>query len=131
MRAAAPKLRDADSDDFVQMKAVGVTPDYVRELASAGFGNLESDDLIEARAVGVSAGYIRQMRAAGYNGSLDDFVEMKAVDVTPAYALKFKKAGYNVLDADQLVRFKEHDIDIDDLRNPPAPPPAPPRPPGG
>jgi hypothetical protein len=113
----------------IEMKAVGVTPEYVRDLAAAGFGNLDSSDLTEARAVGVTGAYVREMRGAGYGSNdLDDYVEMRAVGVTASYANKFKKAGYRTPTKDQLVRAKAHDIDLDDLRAPPAPPtpPAPP-----
>ena len=127
MRAASPRFRNIDSDDFIGMKAVGVTPEYVRDLAAAGFGNLDSDDLTAARAVGVTGAYIREMRSAGYNSSdIDDYVEMRAVGVTSGYANKFKKAGYRAPTAEQLVRAKAHDIDLDELRTSPPTPPVPP-----
>ena len=130
MRAAAPRLRNVDNEELIEMRAVGVTPEYVRDLASAGFNNLDSSDLTEARAVGVTGAYIREMRGAGYNSSdLDDYVEMRAVGVSATYANKFKKLGFHT--PRQLVRAKEQDIDVDDLRTPPAPPtpptPAPPQ----
>ena len=81
------------------------------------FSNLDAGDLTEARAVGVTGAYIREMRGAGFNSSdLDDYVEMRAVGVTAGYANKFKKAGYRAPTAEQLVRAKAHDIDLDELR---------------
>ena len=130
MRAAAPRLRNADADELVGMKAVGVTPEYVHDLAAAGFGNLDSDDLTGARAVGVTGAYIREMRGAGYNSSdLDDYVEMRAVGVTPGDASKLKKLGYRTPTAEQLVRARALGLDLDDLRSAPPAPPAPPVPP--
>jgi hypothetical protein len=125
IKAASPRLRDADLEDLVQMKAVGVTPEFVREMAGAGFGNLDADELTQAKAVGISGEYIRSMRAEGLNGDLDEFVQMRAVGVTPGYAEQFRRAGYKV-DIDKLVQLKANDVDLDDLRNPPAPPAPPP-----
>jgi beta-lactamase regulating signal transducer with metallopeptidase domain len=127
MKAVSPALRDADTDDFVGMKAVGVTPEMARDLASAGFANLDADELTEARAVGVTADYIRAMRAAGYNGDLDAFVEMRALGITPAYAEQFRKAGYK-LSVEKLVDLKANGVNLDDLRAVPPRPPQPPRP---
>jgi len=128
MRAASPALRNASLDDIVELKSVGVTPAYIREIASAGFGNLDAGDLTEARAVGLDPSYVRGMRAAGFGDSINDFVQMRAVGVTPAYAERFRKAGYR-LSVEKLVELKAQGVDIDDLRDPPAPP-SPPPPPG-
>jgi beta-lactamase regulating signal transducer with metallopeptidase domain len=127
MKAVSPALRDADTDDFVGMKAVGVTPEMARDLASAGFANLDADELTEARAVGVTGAYVRAMRGAGYNGDLDEFVEMRALGITPAYAEQFRKAGYK-LSIEKLVDLKANGVNLDDLRAVPPHPPQPPRP---
>jgi beta-lactamase regulating signal transducer with metallopeptidase domain len=127
MKAVSPALRDADTDDFVGMKAVGVTPEMARDLASAGFANLDADELTEARAIGVTGAYVRAMRGAGYNGDLDEFVEMRALGITPAYAEQFRKAGYK-LSIEKLVDLKANGVNLDDLRAAPPQPPQPPRP---
>jgi len=108
------------------MKAVGVTPDYVRDLSRA-FGKVDKDTITEARAVGLSGDYVRRMAAAGYRGDVDDYVAMRAVGVTPEYAASFRRRGISITDTDQLVEMKAHDIKPDDL---PPNPPAPPRSPG-
>src|SRR5258708_29678744 len=84
-RAASPALRNADLDDIVGMKGVGVTPDYIRDLGAAGFGNLDADELTQARTVGVTGDFIRRMRAAGHSGDIDDFVELRASGVSSSY----------------------------------------------
>ena len=131
IRAAAPWL-NLDDDELIEMRAVGVTPEYIRDLSSAGFRSLDADDLVEARAVGLSATYVSGMAAAGYRGSLDDYVEMRAVGVTPEYAASFRKRGIKIVDSDQLVEMRVHNIQPNDLPSgarPPSPP-TPPRSPG-
>jgi bla regulator protein blaR1 len=53
--------------DLVQLKAVGVTPAFVQELNQLGYRNLRARDISGAYAVGVRADYIRALAAAGYN----------------------------------------------------------------
>ena len=55
-----------DHDDIVGMRAVGVSPEFVQELARLGYRNLDADDITGAYAVGVRSDYVRSLAAAGY-----------------------------------------------------------------
>jgi hypothetical protein len=88
------------------MRVVGVTPDYARSLAAAGFPNLSEDDLITARSVGLTGEYVAQLRGAGVSGNLDDFVEMRTMGIDPAFVQRARRAGYTKLDADELVELQ-------------------------
>jgi len=70
MRAAAPALSRLDPEDFAGLKAVGVSPDFARDLVAAGFRNIDEDGLTEARAIGLTGSYIRSLTAFGV--SLED-----------------------------------------------------------
>jgi bla regulator protein blaR1 len=106
MRAAAPNLGSVDNDDLIEMRAVGVTPDYVRDLASVGMRGLDKEQLVEARAVGVTGNYVRSLAAAGFRGSHDDYVQLRAVGVTPHdVALALRKRGGRA-SADDIVELK-------------------------
>ena len=54
------------SEDLVQLKGVGVTPEFIQELAREGYRNVDADDISGAYAVGVRPDYMRGMAAAGY-----------------------------------------------------------------
>ena len=54
------------SDDLVELKGAGVTPEFIQELAREGYRNLGADDIAGAYAVGVRPEYIRAMAAVGY-----------------------------------------------------------------
>ena len=54
------------TDDVVQLKAVGVSPEFIQELAREGYSNLTADEITGAYAVGVRPDYIRAMAAVGY-----------------------------------------------------------------
>lgn len=94
MRAAGPQLRSAPQSDFVSLRAVGVTPDYVRALAASGYGNLSAHDIVGAYASGLRPDYIRALAAEGYRGlSLDELTSLNALGVTAADVERFRRAG--------------------------------------
>lgn len=124
MRAAAPKLRELEAGEFSGLRAVGVTPEYARELVAAGFPSIDEDELVSARAIGLTGGYIRAMKAAGVNGTLDDFVQLRAVGVDPEFAARARRSGVKITNADDLVELRA----LSGSR--PPKPPKPPSPPG-
>ena len=113
-----------DAEDLTSLRAVGVTPEYVRDMVAAGFPSIDEDQLVEARAIGITGGYIRAMRAAGVNGTMDDFIQLHAVGVDPAFAERARRSGLKFRNADDLVELRA----LSGVK-PPAPP-APPAPPG-
>ena len=121
MRAAAPNVR-LDHDDLIQLRATGVTPEYVADLARSGHPRLTADDIVEARAMGISGDYVRSMSAAGYGTlPMSKLVELRAVGVTPADVARFRHAGRQLPSVDQMIRVKAmglnpEDIDPDDSR---------------
>jgi hypothetical protein len=130
IRHQALAMRDRTQsivDRAVEMKALGVTAEYARDLAAAGLSNLDQDELIGAKAIGLSGDYVRAMRAAGINGELDDYIELRAVGITPNDARRNRGA-----DADELIerKFKVNipmppvHIDVN-VSEPPEPPEAP------
>jgi beta-lactamase regulating signal transducer with metallopeptidase domain len=145
-------------DQAIEMKAVGVTPEYVSAMraASPALRDADADDLVGMKAVGVTPDYVRDLAAAGF-GNLDAeaLTDARAVGVSGGFIREMRASGYNgdlddfvqlralgitpeyaekfkragyKLSLDKLVDLKANGIDLDDLRNPPAPP-APPRPP--
>jgi len=55
-----------DEDDIVQLKAVGVPPSFIQELSRLGYRNLDADEITGAYAVGVRESYVHDIAAAGY-----------------------------------------------------------------
>ena len=126
MRTAAPSLGRLDVSEYASMKAVGVTPDFARDLVAAGFPDIDSDELVQARAVGVNGGYVRSLKALGVRGDMDDFVQLRSLGVTPELVQRARKAGVDVTDIDELV-----ELATVGRSTPPPPPPRPPALPAG
>lgn len=82
-----------DGDDADNMRVLGISVDYQRAMAQAGFPNLSSDDLAEARAGGVSPQYARDMRATGMRLSLDDVIEARNMGLSAAYIAAMRGFG--------------------------------------
>lgn len=101
-------MRDAgfrgDVDDLTGARAVGVTPEFAREMRRLD-PSVDLDDVIEARAVGFSPQFLGEMRGAFPGVSVDDAVEMSAVGVNPAYAREMRSL-FPGLSAEQAVEMR-------------------------
>jgi hypothetical protein len=93
MRAASPQLARVDADEMIGMKAVGVTPAYVQELAAAGLGRLSMDEIMEAKAIGLNGSYVRAAVAAGAQRDLDGLVQLKTLGIGPDKIARARAAG--------------------------------------
>ncbi|HEY6817727.1 MAG TPA: M56 family metallopeptidase [Croceibacterium sp.] len=123
---------DSEADRLIEMKAVGVTPEYVDAMRAAGFpGPMEDmidaravgvtpefarevrrfsshatlEDVVEARAIGLSADYIGQMRGVFPGLAIDDAVELAALQITPEYVRDMRRL-FPGLTAEQAVELK-------------------------
>jgi hypothetical protein len=111
IRAAAPQLANVGTGELTSLRALGVTPAYIEELARAGQTQLDAKSVIELRALGVKGDYIRGMAAAGYpNLSPGMLAQMKALGITPALVRRYRQEGLPHMTADQLVSMRAVDI---------------------
>jgi hypothetical protein len=101
---------DVSLDKYVAMRIFNVTPEYIREMRSLGFRDVDADDLISTRIHKVTPEYIRQMRAAGWDLSLDQLVSSRIHKATPEFAEEMRKLGYGSLDHDDLIAFRIHGV---------------------
>jgi beta-lactamase regulating signal transducer with metallopeptidase domain len=125
LRAAQPRLRALEPAEFAGMKSIGISPEYARDLAAAGFRNLDADGLAEAHAIGLTGDYARGMAAAGVPLSLEDYVQLRATGVPVRYVLDIRKSGYSVRDPDKIIQMWAVGVKPGDLRVIPTPPRAP------
>ncbi|MGN6268501.1 MAG: M56 family metallopeptidase [Sphingomonas sp.] len=97
IRSASPSLADVTTDDLNSMRAVGVTPGYVRALARSGFRNLDADTIVEARSVGLSPDYIRSLSDAGLDDlSIGDLSGLAALGVDADDVRALRASGHKV-----------------------------------
>ena len=88
---------DGVIDRIIEMKAVGVTPEYMAAIraASPALRNADLDGVVQMRAVGVTPEYIRDLAGAGLNNlDADELTEARAVGVTGDYVRAMAAAGF-------------------------------------
>jgi len=103
-------------DDIVDLAALGIRPDYVRDLYRSTNRRLDADDIQAARAMGIDGAYIRGMAAAGYGGlSMDDLSAMKAVGLTPNDVAHYRRANRGLPSVDTLVGAKASGLNPEDI----------------
>ena len=106
VRAYAPSDREIDS--IIEMKAVGVSPDYVSAMraVSPRLARLDPSDFAGMKAVGVTPEFARSLAAAGFpNIDSDGLTEARAVGVTGDYVRALRAAGV-AADLDGFVQLR-------------------------
>ena len=95
-------------DTAIEMKAVGVTPEYLAAIRAAApsLRNLDPDDAVAMRAVGVTPEYVRELASAGLrNLTSDDLVQARALGLSGAYVRRMAAAGFRG-DVDDYAEMK-------------------------
>lgn len=111
IRRASPALANVTNDDLASMRAVGVTPAYVRALVRSGLRHLDPESIVEARSIGISADYIGSLTAAGLNDlSIDDLSGLAAVGVNASDVRALRASGrpVTVHDLERYGALKGH-----------------------
>jgi len=86
-------------DELVQLRAVGVTPEYINEMRGI-FPGASVREIASMRAVGVTPSFVKQMRDAGIDvKSSHDAKGLAAVGVTPSFIKAMRDAGLDVKSA--------------------------------
>lgn len=117
--AARQAHRDHQSaiDTAIEMKALGVTPDYAASIraASPALRNADTDDIVELKAVGVTPQYVRDLARAGFGYlGLEEIKEARAVGLTPEYMRDIRATGVRVT-LDDLVELRALNVTPQEL----------------
>ena len=109
MRKSFPSL---SLDKMVEMRIQNATPEFARQMAALGYGNLDADKLVQFRIHGVTPEYIKEMRELGMKDlSADQLVQFRIFGVGRSQLEDLAKEGYTGLSADKLVQFRIHGVD--------------------
>lgn len=100
------------SDQLAEARAGGVSPEYARDMRATGM-RLSLDDVIEARNMGLGAAYIAAMRGFGIKADLDDYQGMRSVGVTAEFVRKLRSRGIKTTDPDELTSLRASGSDSD------------------
>ncbi|MFL6754738.1 MAG: M56 family metallopeptidase, partial [Sphingomicrobium sp.] len=108
--ARPPRQRgnNVSIDRVIEMRAVGITPEYLAAIRSASpaMRGADLDDVVGMRAVGVTPEFIRGMATAGLtNLDADELTQARAVGLTPDYVRQMAAAGFRG-DIDDYVEMR-------------------------
>ena len=82
-------------------------PDYIDELAAAGYTGLSVDQLVQLKAMGVDADFIHALRHEGLTHlSVADLVKMRAAGVDPEFVAAMRKRFGSSLPVDEIAGLK-------------------------
>lgn len=91
------RANDLSIDRVIEMKAVGITPEYLANIraASPRMRSVDLDDVVGLRAVGVTPEYVRSLSAAGLpNLDASDLTQARAVGLSADYVREMRNAGF-------------------------------------
>lgn len=104
----AAGLKDIDTDDVLQLKSMGITADYVREIAAAGF-TPRVKSLLAFKAQGVDTAYIKNVRASGIDPSASQILAFSAQGIKAAF-IKDVHAVWPDASASQIIALHVRDV---------------------
>ncbi len=108
---AARRAEPLTAEDLVSMRAVGVTPEFVKEMREHDPG-MSADDIIGAKATGVDPAYIRQMRGLFPGADVDDLIGAQSVGVNMAFA-RDMRTHFPGVGIDDLIALRAMGVDCD------------------
>ena len=94
-------------EQLIEMKAVGVTPEYIESIRRLGYSELTAKQAVELRSLGIDEEFVKQARGwTKGNPSIEELVELKSIGMSAEFINGMKQAGYNNLTIEQLVEMK-------------------------
>ena len=100
---------DSDIERAIEMKAVGVTPEYIVAMRAAvpSLATLDPSEFVGLKAVGVTPEFAREMASAGLpHLTVDDLTGARAVGVSGSYIRALAAAGVRGSSIDDYVELR-------------------------
>jgi hypothetical protein len=107
---------NASTNQLVELRIHGVTPDYIRETQRAGYRNFRAKDYVDIKIHGVPSEFLRELREAGYDLSAQQVIELRIHGVNSEFMDDLKQAGYELSPA-QITELKIHGVDSRFIRD--------------
>jgi bla regulator protein BlaR1 len=132
--ASADAASRRQVEQLIDMKTLGVTPEYMTAMrrASAGLANVTVEDMVGLRTIGVTPEYVRALTEAGLpNLDVDELEEARSVGLSPEFVRAVRASGIRATLRD-MIDLRSMRVSPEDLRRaPPALRPDPDDPDGG
>lgn len=104
-------------DELTRLIGHGVTPEYVRQLASLGYRDVSAEDIIRLSNHDIGIAWIRDVQAAGYReASVEDLIRLSNHDIDVAWIRDLQSLGYRGATVEDMIRMKNNGVDTDWIR---------------
>jgi beta-lactamase regulating signal transducer with metallopeptidase domain len=98
-------------EQVLELSHAGVTPEYLDDMAAAGYPSLGWRELIELRSQGVDPEFVKGMAAEGYSGlSPQRLVELRSQGVDPSFARGLREQGLDKLSPSNLIELRSQGV---------------------
>jgi beta-lactamase regulating signal transducer with metallopeptidase domain len=112
--ADSPPQRAFPLPRVIEMARAGVTPEFVDEMAAAGYASLSADELIALRQQGVGPDYVRELAASGSRGlPVEELMSLRAQGVSARYARALAEQGLEHLSVSDLLALRGQGVGPD------------------
>jgi len=92
------------------------TQGWLDQIEAAGYRNLDVEQLIRLKEHEIDGAYIQEIRAAGYDLPVDQLIRFREHEITAEFINGLKALGFKDLNANEVVRLREHDADPERIR---------------
>ena len=103
-------------EDLATLAKFGVTSEFVRGIAAAGYDGASAQELVSLHVHGVTAEYVSRMKSVLADLSLESAVDLAIHGVTPDYVAALSAAGVNDLTANEARTLRIHGVTADYVR---------------
>ncbi|MEP6923211.1 MAG: hypothetical protein ABI954_01990 [Pyrinomonadaceae bacterium] len=101
-------------DDVFKAVIFKITPQFIAEMNSIGFKNLDMEDLVKARIFKITPEFSREVASLGFgNQPMESLVKMRIFKITPQFISETRAAGFENLGIEELVKFRIFKIDAE------------------
>jgi hypothetical protein len=104
-------------EQVVELARAGVTPEYLDEMAEAGYRSLTWPQVIELRSQGVDAEFVKGLREEGLTKlSISELLELRSQGVGPEFVKDLKAEGYAELSPTSLINLRNQGVSAEYIR---------------
>jgi beta-lactamase regulating signal transducer with metallopeptidase domain len=108
---ATAQKRAFPLEKILELTRAGVTPEWLDEMAAAGYPSLSIEQVVELRQQGVSPEYVKAMRDAGYPKlTPSELLALRGQGVGPEYVAGMAALGLGTLTVSDLIELREQGV---------------------